>query len=76
MNALANSQEQELQKFLTFGYPDGRGPVTFHRYTGQEDGDKRRAILADPPDILLTNYVMLELILSWPRCAARASAWT
>ncbi|HXH26020.1 MAG TPA: DEAD/DEAH box helicase, partial [Vicinamibacterales bacterium] len=64
MNALANSQEQELQKFLTFGYPDGRGPVTFRRYTGQENDDERRAILADPPDILLTNYVMLELILT------------
>lgn len=64
MNALANSQEQELQKFLTFGYPDGRGPVTFRRYTGQENDDERRAILAEPPDILLTNYVMLELILT------------
>lgn len=64
MNALANSQEQELQKFLTFGHPDGRGPVTFRRYTGQENDDERRAILANPPDILLTNYVMLELILT------------
>lgn len=64
MNALANSQEQELQKFLTFGYPDGRGPVSFRRYTGQEKDEERRQILADPPDILLTNYVMLELILT------------
>ena len=64
MNALANSQEQELQKFLTFGYPDGRGPVTFRRYTGQENDEQRRAILGEPPDILLTNYVMLELILT------------
>ena len=64
MNALANSQEQELRKFLCFGYADGRGPVTFRRYTGQENDDERRAILADPPDILLTNYVMLELILT------------
>jgi len=64
MNALANSQEQELKKFLCFGYPDGRGPITFRRYTGQENDDERRAILSDPPDILLTNYVMLELILT------------
>ena len=64
MNALANSQEQELEKFLKFGYPDGRGPVTFRRYTGQEDDVERRNIWADPPDILLTNYVMLELILT------------
>ena len=64
MNALANSQEEELKKFLTAGYPDGKGPVTFKRYTGQERDDERQAIIADPPDILLTNYVMLELILT------------
>jgi len=64
MNALANSQDQELTKFLCHGYPDGKGPVTFRLYTGQEDDEKRQQILADPPDILLTNYVMLELILT------------
>ncbi|MCS6850586.1 MAG: DEAD/DEAH box helicase [Gemmataceae bacterium] len=66
MNALANSQQGELRKFLCYGYPDGRGPVTFERYTGQESEDDRRRILAHPPDILLTNYVMLELILTRP----------
>lgn len=64
MNALANSQYEELGKFLRLGYPDGEGPVRFARYTGQESDDERRAIMADPPDILLTNYVMLELILT------------
>ena len=64
MNALANSQMGELEKFLTFGYPDGHGPVRFDRYTGQEPDEKRNEIIADPPDILLTNYVMLELILT------------
>jgi len=64
MNALANRQDQELTKFLCHGYPDGKGPVTFRLYTGQEDDEKRQQILADPPDILLTNYVMLELILT------------
>jgi ATP-dependent helicase YprA (DUF1998 family) len=64
MNARANSQSQELKKFLSFGFPDGRGLVTFRRYTGQESDDERREIIADPPDILLTNYVMLELILT------------
>src|SRR5262249_41421549 len=48
------------------GYPDGRGPVTFASYTGQEDDARRREIWANPPDILLTNYVMLELILTRP----------
>ncbi len=64
MNALANSQAGELEKFLCRGYPDGKGPVTFRRYTGQESDDERREIWANPPDIILTNYVMLELVLS------------
>ncbi len=66
MNALANSQVGELDKFLRFGFPEGRGPVTFRRYTGQESEAERHEILAHPPDILLTNYVMLELILARP----------
>ena len=63
MNALANSQLGELHKFLGFGFA-GRPPVTVRRYTGQEDADERRAIIENPPDVLLTNYVMLELILT------------
>ena len=66
MNALANSQVLELEKFLRFGYGEGEEPVTFARYTGQESQDERRLILADPPDILLTNYVMLDLVLTRP----------
>jgi len=66
MNALANSQEEELGKFLVNGYPDGRGPVTFRRYTGQESDEQREEIRQHPPDILLTNYVMLEYILTRP----------
>ena len=64
MNALANSQEEELAKFLNLGYPDGSPPVRFARYTGQEKGAAREAIRRDPPDILLTNYMMLELLLT------------
>jgi ATP-dependent helicase YprA (DUF1998 family) len=65
MNALANSQRQELQKFLEWGFPDTPA-VTFARYTGQENEAERRQIIANPPDILLTNYVMLELVLTRP----------
>jgi ATP-dependent helicase YprA (DUF1998 family)/very-short-patch-repair endonuclease len=64
MNALANSQDEELKKFLEKGYPEGRPPVRFARYTGQEKGMEREAIRANPPDILLTNYMMLELLLT------------
>jgi very-short-patch-repair endonuclease len=63
MNALANSQLGELRKFLDWGFPGGR-PVTFAQYTGQQTDEERREIFANPPDILLTNYVMLELILT------------
>jgi ATP-dependent helicase YprA (DUF1998 family) len=52
MNALANSQMEELEKFLQAGYPGGRGPVTFERYTGQESQEVRERIAAKPPDIL------------------------
>ena len=64
MNALANSQREELKKFLDHGPWGRRPPVTFARYTGQDDQDAREQILRQPPDIILTNYVMLELILT------------
>jgi superfamily II DNA/RNA helicase/very-short-patch-repair endonuclease len=61
MNALCNSQLEELEKFL--GPAEG-SPVSYRRYTGQETDEQRNEIRANPPDILLTNYVMLELILT------------
>ncbi|NNU27308.1 DEAD/DEAH box helicase [Isoptericola sediminis] len=67
MNALANSQQEELGKFLRDGFGEGNEPVTFARYTGQESPAERQAILDNPPDILLTNYVMLEYVLVRPK---------
>jgi len=64
MNALANSQNEELGKFIRRGYPEGQSLVRFARYTGQERQEAREAIRSDPPDILLTNYMMLELLLT------------
>ncbi len=66
MNALANGQVEEMKRFLRFGYPEDGEPVTFARYTSQESKDERRRILAEPPDILLTNYVMLDLVQTRP----------
>jgi len=63
MNALANSQLEELEKFLC-DYPEGQKPFTVARYTGQEDRAERERIAKTPPDILLTNFMMLELILT------------
>lgn len=62
MNALANSQLEELHKFVA-NVP-GEKPVTFNRYTGQEDAEERRVIADNPPDILLTNFMMLELLMT------------
>ena len=62
MNALANSQLEELDKFVA-NVP-GERPITFARYTGQEDSDERRRVADSPPDILLTNFMMLELLMT------------
>lgn len=62
MNALANSQLEEINnKFLD---NDSSCGITVKRYTGQESSDARAALINNPPDILLTNYMMMELILT------------
>ncbi len=64
MNALANSQMEELKKFLSHsGLPEHLRP-TFARYTGQDDAADRQAIRDGKPDILLTNFMMLELLMT------------
>lgn len=62
MNALINSQEVEFQKYAK-NYGDSF-PVTCRKYTGQENAEDRQAIRNNPPDIILTNYMMLELIMT------------
>jgi superfamily II DNA/RNA helicase len=62
MNALANSQLEELDKFVK--QVAGPRPVTYARYTGQEDSDTRDRVADNPPDILLTNFMMLELLMT------------
>lgn len=74
MNALANSQENELKKFVEWGFSSNQKPVTFKRYTGQESEQEKQEICANPSDILLTNYVMLELILTRPNEAPLVNA--
>lgn len=64
MNALANSQLKEIDKFIgQSGLPDALKPIV-KRYTGQESREERLKIAANPPDILLTNYMMAELLLT------------
>lgn len=69
MNALVNSQEKALQE-LADRYKARTGqemPVRFARYTGQDTDAHKENVRQNPPHILLTNYVMLELMLVRPR---------
>lgn len=64
MNALANSQIKEIEKFISqSGLPEELKPVV-RRYTGQEKKEERQRIADNPPDILLTNFMMAELLLT------------
>jgi ATP-dependent helicase YprA (DUF1998 family) len=64
MNALAISQREELNKFLDqSGLPENLRP-TVARYTGQESAEERERIREAKPDILLTNFMMLELLMT------------
>lgn len=63
LNALVNSQEAALLAFSE-NYRKKTGfelPFTFAKYTGQTTD--REKISSNPPDILLTNYMMLELLM-------------
>lgn len=64
MNALANSQREELDKFVEHSEVPAELRPTYRRFTGQEKEAERRAIADNPPDILLTNFMMLELLLT------------
>lgn len=72
MNALANDQAKRLAELLTT-HPELSG-VTAGIYTGQKDTNRTRVgpdglindrdvFHQDPPDILLTNYKMLDMLL-------------
>lgn len=87
MNALINSQEEEIKKFeINYLKPfagrdiDERGknldqilaeikvltkkrfPITYRKYTGQESTEEKED--AKDANIILTNYMMLELIMT------------
>ena len=82
MNALANDQAERLAKLIA-GDPALAG-VTAGLYTGEQSSGGRTRVTADglitdralmhdaPPDILLTNYKMLDQLLLHP---GRADMW-
>ena len=66
MNALINSQYEEFLRYKQ-NYESSTGkefPIRFGQYTGQEDETERAKMRENPPHILLTNYMMLELLLT------------
>lgn len=66
MNALINSQFEEFTRYQE-NYESAVGrpfPITFGQYTGQEREAARQKMRESPPQILLTNYMMLELLLT------------
>jgi Lhr-like helicase len=68
MNALVNSQLQSLQN-LKIKYEkrtEEEFPVTFAKYTGETSEEERDQMRRHPPQIILTNYVMGELLLVRP----------
>jgi superfamily II DNA or RNA helicase len=103
MNALINSQEEEIRKYeinylksfvpnlppevLDEKSPEEalallktmtaqRFPVSYAKYTGQEQGEVREKVRETRPSVILTNYMMLELIMTrngegWLREAMR-----
>jgi ATP-dependent helicase YprA (DUF1998 family) len=66
MNALINSQSNEFNIYKQ-NYEDATRqifPITVGQYTGQEKSGPRAEMQENPPQILLTNYMMLELLLT------------
>ncbi len=66
MNALINSQEKAIEDMVA-NLGSQRNLIRFARYTGQEDISAKEKLQKHPPHILLTNYVMLELMMSRPK---------
>lgn len=76
MNALANSQREKIDKFIKrAGLPDHLRP-TFARYTGQESSEEPEHIRESKPDILPTNFMMLELLMTRQNSLDRAVTQT
>jgi hypothetical protein len=58
MNALVNDQRDRLEVACS------RMGLTYGVYTGPTEHDERQRLQQTPPDVLLTNYSMLEYVLT------------
>lgn len=69
MNALANSQLQALEQLkIRYEQRTGRSfPLQFAKFTGEtQDPNIRNTLRKHPPHLLITNYMMLELMMARP----------
>src|SRR5690606_16980579 len=58
MNALANDQVRRIKEIA------GELGITHGLFTGATPDEERDAMRLEPPDILITNYVMLDWMLT------------
>ncbi|MBI4245514.1 MAG: DEAD/DEAH box helicase [Planctomycetes bacterium] len=66
MNALVNSQHEEITNFLN-NSPELKQLIKIEKYTGQETSlEYRQKMQTNPPQIILTNYMMMEYLLIRP----------
>lgn len=63
MNALANDQRRRLEKAIDIINQADESLVTYEVFVGSTSDERRNAIRRDPPNILITNYVMLDWML-------------
>jgi ATP-dependent helicase YprA (DUF1998 family) len=64
MNALVNGQLEEINRFLAQSGPPDHLRPTVARHTGQKGSEARSAVRHTNPDVLLTNFMMLELLMT------------
>ncbi|MEW6137145.1 MAG: DEAD/DEAH box helicase [Thermodesulfobacteriota bacterium] len=64
MNALANDQRQRIEDYLNEA--GMAGAIRVEQYDRGTSQTKRQEMRANPPHILLTNYMMLEYLLVRP----------
>ncbi len=76
-DALVNSQVQALRNLReSYEHRLGRPfPVSFDKYTGETSETFREGLRQHPPQIMLTNYVMAELLLVRPEDRDSSIVW-
>jgi hypothetical protein len=64
MNALVNSQLEEVERYLRRGTSQSSLSIKVAKFTGDDSQGQRDKIRSEVPDILLTNFMMLEMLMT------------